>query len=451
MKTVKIKLDKRYSDIVNRCILDKQHLLNNLIILWNKNNEMIRNDLLNPIKFKKKIMGTDSNSAYVEGDIDKSHWESILEFKSKYTYDGLNSILREFAKNLKVNLKSGRSFKVKPKKLSSVTTGSYLIENINVNYHNGEGGRKRLYYREIAIALFNLNYAKKKGLKNNLKIYFNDEFMGDYDEIRTASLIKKWDDYYVYITYSEKDNTLYLNTNNIFTAAIDPGSNNHVTLVSNNPQSDSLIISYSSIKRLFRTECNVIDRLKENCEENRFFINRFYSKRYRIIENEVNKISNRIVDYCIKYSIKTLVIGEGYSAKNKSNIGKNNNRKFHSFPHYKLKLKLTEKLSKYGINVVSQEESYTSKISCINPNINVWEFSYSEDIRPTTEEIKKISRSHQSVLRDKYNMVEFNADVNGAFNILMKYLKERVIPKHFQIFHPIKIKNDFKFLMILDS
>lgn len=450
MKTVKIKLDKRYSDIVNRCILDKQHLLNNLIILWNKNNEMIRNDLLNPMNLKKKIMGTISNNEYIEGDIDKSHWEAILEFKSKYTYDGLNSILREFAKNLKVNLNAGRSFTFKPKKLSSVNTGSYLIENNNLRYYNGEGGRKRLYSREIAMSIFNPNYLKKKGLKNNLKIYFNDEFMGDYNEIRTVSLIKKWNDYYIYVTYSEKDDTTYTNNYN-FIAAIDPGSNNHVTLVSNNPQSNSLLISYPSIKRLFRTECNVIDRLKENYAENRFFINRFYSKRYRVIENEINKISNRIVDYCVKYSIKTLVIGGGYSAKNNSNMGRNNNRKFHSFPHYKLKLKLIEKLSKYGINVVSQEESYTSKISCINPNINVWEFSHSEDIRPTTEEIKKISRSHQSVLRDKYNMVEFNADVNGAFNILMKYLKERVIPKHFQIFHPIKIKNDFKFLMILDS
>lgn len=450
MKTVKIKLDKRYNDIVNRCILDKQHLLNNLIILWNKNNEIIRNDLLNPIKLKKKIMGTISNDEYVEGSIDRSHWDAILEFKSKYTYDGLNSILREFAKNLKLNLRSGKSFKFKPKKLSSVSTGSYLIEKINVNYYNGEGGRKRLYSREIAIALFNLEYSKKKRLKNNLKIYFNDEFMGDYNEIRTISLVKKWNDYYAYIVYSEKVDTIYENNNN-FTAAIDPGSNNHVTLISNNPQSDSLIISYSSIKRLFRTECNVIDRLKENYLENKFNIDRFYSKRYRVIENEINKVSNRIVDYCIKYSIKTLVIGEGYSSKNNSNIGRNNNRKFHSFPHYKLKLKLTERLSKYGINVVSQEESYTSKISCINPNINVWEYSHSKGIRPTTENIKEISRSHQSVLRDKYNMVEFNADVNGAFNILMKYLKERVIPKHSQIFHPIKIKNDFKFLMVLDS
>lgn len=450
MKTVKIKLCKRYSDIVNRCILDKQHLLNNLIILWNKNNEVIRHDLLNPVNFKKKIMGTIPNGEYVDGDIDRSHWDTILEFKSKYTYDGLNSILREFAKNLKLNLKAGKSFKFKPKKLSSVNTGSYLIENNNLRYYNGKGGRKRLYSREIAMSIFNPSYLKEKGLNNNLKIYFNDEFMGDYNEIRTVSLVKKWNDYYVFVTYSEKEDTPCSN-NNSFTAAIDPGSNNHVTLVSDNPQSNSLLISYSSIKRLFRTECNVIDRLKENYLENKFNISRFYSKRYRVIENEMNKISNRILEYCIKYGIGTLVIGEGYSAKNSSDIGRNNNRKFHSFPHYALKLKLVERLPKYGINVVSQEESYTSKISCINPNMNVWDYSHSKGIRPTTEELKQISRSRQSVLRDKYNMVEFNADVNGAFNILMKYLKERVIPKHFQIFHPIKIKNDFKFLMVLDS
>lgn len=449
MKTVKIRLDKRYSDIINRCILDKQHLLNNLIILWNKENDEIRNDLLNPIKFKKKIMGKLSNNEYINGDIDVSHWDSILEFKSKYTYDGLNSVLREFAKNLKVNLKSGRFFKIKPKKLSSVNTGSYLIENNNMRYYNGKGGRKRLFSREIGVSLLNPKYSKEKGLSNNLKIYFNDEFMKDCEEIRTVTFVKKWNDHYAYIAYSEKEYT-YTNNNKCFIAAIDPGSNNHITLVSNNPDSESLLVSYSSIKRLFRTECNVIDVLKEDYSDNKFYISGFYAKRHRVMENELNKISNRILNYCNKYNIGTLIIGKGFSAKSNVNMGRSNNRKFHSFPHYTLKLKLMERLSNHGINVVEQEESYTSKISCINPNINVWEYSHEKGVRPTTEQLKEISRSHQSVLRDKYNMVEFNADVNGAFNILMKYLKERVVPKHSQIFHPKKINNDFKFLMVLD-
>lgn len=449
MKVIKIKLDQRYGDIVNRCILDKQHLLNNLIMLWNKNNNEIKNDLLNPIKFKKKIMGKLSNDEYIENNI--SHWNAIMEFKSKYTYDGLNSVLREFAKNLKVSLKSGKNFTFKPKKLSSVNTGSYLIENNNLSYHNGVGGKRRLFSREIAVSIFNPKYLKDKGMKNNLKIYFNDEFMEEYKEIRTLSFIKKWNDYYAYITYVEKDTCNDINSDSNYIAAIDPGSNNHVTLVSSNPDSKSLLVSYSSIKRLYRTECNIIDGLKENYNLNRTNINRFYSKRHRILGNEINKIVNRIKDYCIKYKVKTLVIGKGFSSKNKSNIGKSNNRKFHSFPHYTLKLKLIERLMNHSINVVEQEESYTSKISCINPNINVWEYSHEDKVRPTTEELKQISRSHQSVLRDKYNMVEFNADVNGAFNILTKYLKCRVIPKHSQVFHPIKIKNDFKFLMVLDS
>lgn len=449
MKVIKIKLDQRYGDIVNRCVLDKQHLLNNLIILWNKNNDEIKNDLLNPIKFKKKIMGKIPNDEYIEDNI--SHWNVIMEFKSKYTYDGLNSILREFAKNLKVSLKSRKNFTFKPKKLSSVSTGSYLIENNNLTYYNGSGGKRRLFSREIAVSIFNPKYLKDKGMKNNLKVYFNDEFIEEYKEIRTLSFIKKWNDYYAYITYIEKDNYNDISSDSNYIAAIDPGSNNHITLVSSNPDSKSLLVSYSSIKRLHRTECNIIDVLKENYNSNRTNINRFYSKRHRVFDNEINKIVNRIKDYCIKYKVKTLVIGKGFSSKNKSNTGKSNNRKFHSFPHYTLKLKLVERLMNHSINVVEQEESYTSKISCINPNLNVWEYSYDDKVRPTTEELKQISRSHQSVLRDKYNMVEFNADVNGAFNILMKYLKCRVVPKHSQIFHPIKIKNDFKFLMVLDS
>ena len=59
--------------------------------------------------------------------------------------------------------------------------------------------------------------------------------------------------------------------------------------------------------------------------------------------------------------------------KNGINIGRKNNKKFLDFPHSILKDILTYRCKEEGINFILQEESYTSKVSCINANI--WEFN----------------------------------------------------------------------------
>ena len=63
---------------------------------------------------------------------------------------------------------------------------------------------------------------------------------------------------------------------------------------------------------------------------------------------------------------------------------------------------------------------------------------------------RRTSRSKYFYLSPTTSVI-FNADVNGAFNILMKHLRKRIHISHESLFHPIKVKNDFEFCDIINS
>jgi len=445
IKTFRIDLDDRYNEIIDRAVKDKQHLWNNLVlILNNTKSKDIKKTILSPPEMMKIVKRKKINLSL------ERHYKDQLEvfrsFHDRYASDIINTIFREFSSKVKTNFKSDKNFRMKTRRLSSTNTGVINVENNNVTYYNGKGGRMRKYSREFGIQLFNRKYMKIQGIKNNIKVYFNDKKIKG-SEILIVSLIKNYNRYRLSIVYKytyDKDKS-----KRDYLLSIDPGSNNHLSIFSNNPKAPSLIIKYSSISRLLRTESNVIDRLKSNMEKNKYLVHNFYSKRKIIMNQEINKITSRIKDYCIKYDIGKVIIGNGYSSKKSSKMNRKNNRKFHSFPHYTFKLNLEDKLMSSNIQVIDQEESYTSKISCLDLTSEVWNFKYEKDMKPTNAQRNNGVRSSQGLFLDKVHMKSFHADINGAINIMMKYLKKRIIPNNNQLFNPVKIKDDFQFLKVL--
>ena len=97
-----------------------------------------------------------------------------------------------------------------------------------------------------------------------------------------------------------------------------------------------------------------------------------------------------------------------------SNIGRINNQNFVNIPFGKLKDKLSYLSQYYGICLIKQEESYTSKASFFDrDDIPVY-----NDDHP-----KEYSFSGTRVKRGLYktsNGMCINADINGALNILKK-------------------------------
>jgi len=241
---------------------------------------------------------------------------------------------------------------------------------------------------------------------------------------------------------------------------IDPGLKNHVSIACDNGDSKSLLIRNSAINRINNYTSTIIDRINKELapyydkktfngmfKKLKIIKGKLIHKRDVILKNEMHKMTNRIIDYSKKNKVGTIVYGYNKGLKQKGKLGKENNRKFHGFPHYKLLTMLRYKCPSNGITLIEQEESYTSKLSCISDG--VWNYikgindtNVSNGIRGVTFKGKKI----RSLFKDKITKKVFHSDINGAYNILQKYMGKHVDKYWNQLCNPITIKNDFEFM-----
>ena len=81
------------------------------------------------------------------------------------------------------------------------------------------------------------------------------------------------------------------------------------------------------------------------------------------VNDYMNKVARRIIDYCMKNDIGTLVVGYNETFQRGSNMGKSNNQTFVNIPYGQLCSKLEYLCQLNGIVFVKQEEGYTSKSS----------------------------------------------------------------------------------------
>ena len=137
-------------------------------------------------------------------------------------------------------------------------------------------------------------------------------------------------------------------------------------------------------------------------------------KRNNRINDYISKCARHIINYCLDNNIGNIVIGYNPTLQKESNIGRRNNQSFVNIPFGKLKDKLTYLCDYYGVNLIRQEESYTSKAS----------FFDIDDIPVYNDgDPKKYVFSGTRVKRGLYktsNGMSINADINGALNILKK-------------------------------
>lgn len=135
------------------------------------------------------------------------------------------------------------------------------------------------------------------------------------------------------------------------------------------------------------------------------------------IKDQMHKISSDIIRYCVDHRVGILVIGVNKLWKQNSNMGKKTNQNFVSMPHYKLRKMIEYKALKAGIDVIEQEESYTSKA-----DITASDFIpvYGKEKCKPVFSGRRIERGLY-FCRDGYCI---NADCNGAANILRKAIPD---------------------------
>ena len=287
---------------------------------------------------------------------------------------------------------------------------NYLPKN---GYTNLIIGQIRLRKDNILTIPFSNTFKKKYNNKIEIKI---PQVLED-KKIKQIQIIPKFNARFFEIqyTYEIQEENIKLDTNNAL--AIDLGVNNLCTCVTNTGK--SFIIDgkkLKSINQFFNKQNAKLQSIKDKQNIKRQTKQQYLisNKRKNRVDDYINKTCRYIINYCIVNGIETLVIGYNQSFQCKTNLGKRNNQIFTQLPFGKIREKLEYLCKRYNINYVMQEESYTSKASFFDDDELP---TYNMD-NPQTYEFsgKRVKRGLYQT-KDGYL---FNADCNGALNILRK-------------------------------
>ena len=217
----------------------------------------------------------------------------------------------------------------------------------------------------------------------------------------------------IHYIYEADYNNLQLNKSNAL--AIDFGVNNLCTCVTNTGK--SFIIDGKRLKSINQGYYKELSRLQQisNKQKNTSMtdrMNQISFNRRNESSDYIYKAVNYIIEYCKDNDIGTIVAGYSDTFQYKTNLGTANNQSFVSMPFAQISKFLSIYTYLNGMSYFKQDEAYTSKASFFDkdplPNYgdtNIPEFSG-----------KRVKRG---LYRTK-NGYEFNADVNGALNILRK-------------------------------
>ena len=198
--------------------------------------------------------------------------------------------------------------------------------------------------------------------------------------------------------------------------SIDPGLHNLMTCYdSGNGRAFILGRKYLSLERYFHKEIARVQSVWYAQQSERGIkypktsehIQRLYRKKQNTVKDYLHKVTRWIAEYCRKEDIRCVVVGDIRNIRKEKDMGHKTNQKLHSLPYNRLYIMLEYKLKRYGIQLIKQEESYTSQCSPLSPEVS-----------------KRYAEASNRKERGMYvtDGVRYNADAVGAFNILRKYL-----------------------------
>ncbi|MBR0261208.1 MAG: transposase, partial [Selenomonadaceae bacterium] len=214
--------------------------------------------------------------------------------------------------------------------------------------------------------------------------------------------------------YEVNEEDLKLNREN--SLAIDIGLDNLATCVTN--FGTSFLMDGRKIKQINRNwnkrRAYLQSILMKQGKYSSRLIERITLKRNNRINDCLKKTARYIINFCIANDIGTIICGYNPDFKRGINLGKKINQQFTQISFGALRRQLENLCTRYGMNYIEQEESYTSKASFLDlDELPVFD---AETPYSGTFSGKRIQRG---LYRSKSGIL-INADVNGAANILRK-------------------------------
>jgi putative transposase len=143
-------------------------------------------------------------------------------------------------------------------------------------------------------------------------------------------------------------------------------------------------------------------------------LERLTTKRTRRINHYLHAASKTIIAVLGEEGIGTLVIGKNLLWKQEVELGRVNNQHFVQIPHARFIDMLRYKAELAGIRVIVQEESYTSKASCLDLD-PLPVYDKEREDQPVFSG-KRVARGLYRASTGR----RIHADVNGSYNILRK-------------------------------
>ncbi|WP_053178212.1 IS200/IS605 family accessory protein TnpB-related protein [Peribacillus loiseleuriae] len=137
-------------------------------------------------------------------------------------------------------------------------------------------------------------------------------------------------------------------------------------------------------------------------------------KRNNQVNDYMKKSVRIIINHFLENQIGTIIVGYNEDFTRNINIGKRRNQQFAQIPFGTLREQLSNLCEQYGVIYKEQEETYTSNASFFdNEDLPKW------NPADKTEHVFSGKRIKRGLYRASTGY-EFNADMNGALNILRK-------------------------------
>jgi putative transposase len=234
-----------------------------------------------------------------------------------------------------------------------------------------------------------------------------------WEAIDQVRIVPRRDFYVVEVVYQKVEQQAAVDPKLV--AALDPGVNTLAALTSNKPGFIPRLVSGKPIKSLNQYYNKQRAHHQKHLAKQQRLTSRqldhITTKRHRRINAYLHTASRRIIDLLVSEGIGTLCIGKNPLWKQEVEMGKKNNQQFVQMPHARFIEMLQYKGALVGIEVMTHEESYTSKASFLDlDDIPTYDPKRTE---PPTFSGKRIARSWYQA----GNGQVIHADVNGSYNI----------------------------------
>ena len=131
--------------------------------------------------------------------------------------------------------------------------------------------------------------------------------------------------------------------------------------------------------------------------------------------NALHTAASNITRALVKHGVKRLIAGYNRGWKRRCKMGKKNNYKFMMIAHRRFYNILRDKLTAEGIEMFEQEESFSSRCDAL---------AFEPIKRHKNYSGRRVKRGlfRSSVRNKNGEPIKIHSDVNGAINIMRKFL-----------------------------